>query len=50
MQAYGVHDIPTIWLVNAEGTVVVETHVTPDSLDGQLKYLAASANRTSHHA
>jgi peroxiredoxin len=46
VQAYGVHDIPTIWLVNAEG-VVVETHVTPDSLDGQLKYLAASANRTS---
>jgi peroxiredoxin len=46
VQAYGVHDIPTIWLVNAEG-IVVDTHVTPDSLDGQLKYLSASANRTS---
>ena len=45
VQAYGVHDIPTIWLVNAEG-VVVDTHVTPNSLDGQLKYLLASAGHT----
>jgi peroxiredoxin len=46
VQAYGVHDIPTIWLVNSEG-VVVDTHVTPDSLDGQLKYLLASGGQTT---
>lgn len=46
VQAYGVHDLPTVWLVNAEG-IVVDTHVTPDSLDGELKYLFASASRTS---
>ncbi len=46
VQAYGVHDIPTIWLVNSEG-VVVDTHVTPNSLDGQLKYLQASAGQTT---
>ncbi len=37
---YGVHDIPTVWLVDAQG-VVVDTHVTPDSLAGKLKYLLA---------
>jgi peroxiredoxin len=46
VQYYGVHDIPSVWLVNAEG-VVVDTHVTPDSLDGQLKYLLASDGRTT---
>jgi hypothetical protein len=46
VQAYGVHDIPTIWLVNSEG-IVVDTHVTPNSLDGQLKYLQASAGQTT---
>ncbi len=46
VQFYGVHDIPSLWLVNAEG-VVVDTHVTPDTLDGQLKYLLASDGRTT---
>ncbi len=46
VQAYGVHDIPTIWLVNSEG-IVVDTHVTADSLEGQLRYLLASGGRTS---
>ena len=46
VQSYGVHDIPSIWLVNAEG-VVVDTHVTPRPLDGQLKYLLASEGRTT---
>ena len=46
VQFYGVHDIPSIWLVNAEG-VVVDTHVTPDTLDGQLKYLLASEGHTT---
>jgi hypothetical protein len=45
-RAYGVHDIPSIWLVNGEG-IVVDTHVTPDSLGGQLKYLLAAAGRTT---
>ena len=46
VQYYGVHDIPSIWLVNAEG-LVEDTHVTPDSLDGQLKYLLAADGRTT---
>jgi len=46
VRAYGVHDIPSIWLVNGEG-IVVDTHVTPDSLDGQLKYLLAATGRTT---
>jgi len=46
VQYYGVHDIPSIWLVNAEG-IVVDTHVTPESLDGQLRYLLASNPDTS---
>jgi peroxiredoxin len=41
VQFYGVHDIPSLWLVNADG-VMVDTHVTPETLDGQLKYLLAS--------
>lgn len=41
VQFYGVRDIPSIWLVNADG-IVVDTHVTPDSLGGQLKYLLAA--------
>jgi hypothetical protein len=45
-RAYGVHDIPSIWLVNGEG-IVVDTHVTPDSLGGQLKYLLAAGGRTT---
>jgi hypothetical protein len=39
-QYYGVHDIPSLWLVDQEG-VAVDTHVTADSLDGQLRYLIA---------
>jgi peroxiredoxin len=46
VQYYGVHDIPSVWLVNADG-IVVDTHVTPDSLDGQLKYLLASDGRST---
>jgi hypothetical protein len=46
VQFYGVHDIPSLWLVDAEGTVV-DTHVTPDTLDGQLKYLFASNGHTT---
>jgi hypothetical protein len=46
VQYYGVHDIPSVWLVNAEG-IVVDTHVTPDSLGGQLKYLLASDGQTT---
>ena len=46
VQFYGVHDIPSMWLVNAEG-IVEDTHVTPDSLDGQLKYLLAADGRTT---
>jgi peroxiredoxin len=42
-QYYGVHDIPSLWLVDQDGTVV-DTHVTPDSLDGQLRYLIATEN------
>ena len=38
---YGVHDIPSVWLVDQEG-VAVDTHVTPESLDGQLRYLIAN--------
>jgi peroxiredoxin len=40
-QYYGVHDIPSLWLVDQEG-VAVDTHVTPDSLDSQLRYLIAN--------
>jgi hypothetical protein len=40
-QYYGVHDIPSIWLVDQEG-VAVDLHVTPESLDGQLRYLLAN--------
>jgi hypothetical protein len=39
-QYYGVHDIPSLWLVDQEG-VAVDTHVTADSLDSQLRYLIA---------
>jgi peroxiredoxin len=46
VQFYGVHDIPSLWLVNADG-VVVDTHVTPETLDGQLKYLLASDGHTT---
>ena len=46
MQFYGVHYIPSLWLVNAEG-VVVDTHVTPETLDGQLNNLSASDGRTT---
>jgi peroxiredoxin len=46
VQFYGVHDIPSIWLVSADG-IVVDTHVTPDSLNGQLKYLLASEGHTT---
>jgi len=46
VQYYGVHDLPSLWLVNRDG-VVVDTHVTPDSLGSQLRYLVASGtNRT----
>lgn len=38
---YGVHDIPSVWLVDQEG-IAVDTHVTPESLDGQLRYLIAN--------
>jgi hypothetical protein len=40
-QYYGVHDIPALWLVDQEG-VAVDTHVTAESLDGQLRYLIAN--------
>ncbi len=39
---YGVHAIPTVWLVDQEG-LAVDTHVTPESLDGELRYLIANA-------
>jgi hypothetical protein len=39
-QYYGVHDIPSLWLVDQEG-VAVDTHVTTDTLDSQLRYLIA---------
>jgi peroxiredoxin len=39
---YGVHDLPSVWLVDQEG-IAVDTHVTPESLDGQLRYLLANA-------
>jgi hypothetical protein len=38
---YGVHDIPSVWLVDQEG-VAVDTHVAPESLDGQLRLLIAN--------
>jgi hypothetical protein len=38
---YGVHDIPSVWLVDREG-IAVDTHVTPETLDGQLRYLIAT--------
>ncbi len=40
-QYYGVHDIPSLWLVDQEGNAV-DTHVTPETLDGQLRYLIAT--------
>lgn len=40
-QYYGVHDIPSLWLVDQDG-VAVDTHVTAESLDGQLRYLIAN--------
>jgi hypothetical protein len=40
-QYYGVHDIPSMWLVDQEG-IAVDTHVTAESLDGQLRYLIAN--------
>jgi Thioredoxin-like len=40
-QYYGVHDIPSLWLVDQEG-VAVDLHVTAESLDGQLRYLLAN--------
>ena len=46
VQYYGVHDITSIWLVSADG-IVVDTHVTPDSLNGQLKLLLASEGHTT---
>jgi len=46
VQFYGVHDIPSIWLVSADG-IVVDTHVTPESLNGQLKLLLASEGHTT---
>ena len=44
-QYYGVHDIPSLWLVDQDG-VAVDTHVTAESLDGQLRYLIANAGST----
>jgi hypothetical protein len=40
-QYYGVHDIPSLWLVDQDGNAV-DTRVTPDTLDGQLRYLIAN--------
>lgn len=40
-QYYGVHDIPAMWLVDQDG-VAIDTHVTAESLDGQLRYLIAN--------
>jgi peroxiredoxin len=40
---YGVHEIPSVWLVDQEG-IAVDTHVTPESLDGQLRLLAAEGS------
>jgi hypothetical protein len=39
-QYYGVHDIQSLWLVDQEG-VAIDTHVSADSLDSQLRYLIA---------
>jgi peroxiredoxin len=44
-QYYGVHDIPSLWLVDQDG-VAVDTHVTAESLDGQLRYLIANTGST----
>lgn len=45
---YGVHDIPSLWLVNAEGKVV-DTHVSPDSLSSQLRVLVAASGPSARH-
>lgn len=38
VQYYGVRDIPEMWLVNQQG-VVVETKVTPENLESQVRKL-----------
>ncbi len=46
VQYYGVRDIPSLWLVNADG-IVVDTRVTPETLEGQLRYLVAAGGHTA---